>query len=263
MEIPIEIAAHLPGYAFAPVGIGESGAAVRRCTARNQPTRYLKVAPLDAKLRLDREDERLRWMHGRELFVPAVREYGCIDGYEYLLLDEIAGADASDLRWHGQSLDVATALGTGLARLHRTNVVDCPFDQRIARQIEEARAQVTAGHVREDEFDESRLGRSASEVLIDLLATIPADEDLVLVHGDFCLPNVILKEVSIGTIEVAGMVDCGRAGVADRYQDLALAIRSIDGNIGSEWVAPFLRAYGLDVVREDKVEFFMLLDEFF
>jgi aminoglycoside 3'-phosphotransferase-2 len=263
VEIPIEIAAHLPGYAFVPVGIGESGAAVWRCTARKLPTRYLKVAPLDAKMHLDREDERLRWMHGRELLVPAVREYGCIDGYEYLLLEEIRGANAADSQWRGQSLEVATALGTGLARLHRTNIVDCPFDERIARQIEDARVRVAAGRVREDELDESRIGRRADELLVDLLATVPADEDLVLVHGDFCLPNVILERVPSGAIEVMGLVDCGRAGMADRYQDIALAIRSIDGNIGGESVAPFLRAYGLDVVRQDKVEFFILLDEFF
>ena len=263
VEIPTEIAARLASYACAPIGIGESGATVWRCTAQHLPTLYLKVAPLAAELRLDREDERLRWMHERGLFVPAVREYGCIGGFEYLVLDEIAGVDASNAEWSGQSLEVVTAIGVALARLHRTSIDDCPFDQRVARQIEEARVHVAAGRVREHEFDERRLGRRASEILGDLLATVPPDEDLVLVHGDFCLPNVILSVVPGGGIEVAGLVDCGRAGVADRYQDLALAIRSIDGNIGSEWVAPFLRAYGLDIVREDKVEFFMLLDEFF
>ena len=263
MEIPTEIAARLAGYAFAPIGIGESGATVWRCAAEHLPTLYLKVAPHVAELGLDREHERLRWMHERDLFVPAVREYRCIGGFEYLLLDEIVGADASNAKWRGRSLEVVTALGAGLARLHRTNIDDCPFDQRVARQIEKARVQVAAGRVREDDFDVRRLGRRASEIFVDLLATVPPDEDLVLAHGDFCLPNVILKVVPGGGIAVAGLVDCGRAGVADRYQDLALAIRSIHGNVGREWLAPFLRAYGLDAVREDKVEFFMLLDEFF
>jgi aminoglycoside 3'-phosphotransferase-2 len=263
VEIPSEIAARLADYAFAPVGIGESGASVWRCTAQRMPTRYVKVAPLATEPSLEREDERLRWMHGRGLSVPAVVEYGCIDGFEFLFLDEIVGTNASDVVWRPKPLEVVTALGTGLARLHRTNIDDCPFDHRAARQIEEARATVAAGRVREDEFDESRKGRLAADVFRDLLVSIPADEDLVLVHGDYCLPNIILDAGSSGAIEMAGLVDCGRAGVADRYQDIALAIRSIGGNIGEEWVAPFLRAYGLDDVREDKVEFFTLLDEFF
>jgi aminoglycoside 3'-phosphotransferase-2 len=263
VEIPIRIAARLPGYVFAPVGIGESGASVWRCSAQHLPTLYLKVAPLAAEPSLDEEDERLRWMHEHALFVPAVREYGCIDGYEYLLTEGIGGANAADSHWHGRPLEVARALGHGLARLHRTDISDCPFDHRNERQIEEARGEVVAGRVREDEFDGKRLGRRAYEIFVDLLASVPADQDLVLVHGDFCLPNVILQEVANAGITVAGLVDCGRAGVADRYQDIALAIRSIDGNIGGECVAPFLETYGLDAVREDKIEFFMLLDEFF
>lgn len=263
MNLPNGISARLAGYEIAPVGIGESGASVWRCDAPWMPTLYLKVASLAAELSLDKEDERLRWMHERELFVPVVRDYGCIDDYEYLLLEEIGGVNAANSQWHDWPLEVVEALGFGLARLHRTSIGDCPFDQHIARQVEEARARVAAGRVREDEFDESRFGRTADEVFAHLVEMVPADEDLVLVHGDFCLPNVILKASSSSAIEIAGLVDCGRAGVADRYQDLALAVRSIDRNIGGEWVAPFLQAYGLHAVREDKVEFFMLLDEFF
>jgi aminoglycoside phosphotransferase len=263
MEIPSEIVGRLAGYVFAPVGLGESGAAVWRCTVKDLPARYLKIASLAVALHLDQEAERLRWMRDRGLFVPEVCEYGRVEGFEYLVLDEIPGVNASDPKWANRPLEVAIAIGKGLARLHRTNVDQCPFDHRVAWQIHAASVRVAAGRVDEHELDECRLGRRPSELLGELLSTIPSDEDLVLVHGDFCLPNIILRESPSGEVEVAGLIDCGRAGVADRYQDLALAMRSIDGNIGCEWVAPFLRAYGLADVREDKVAFFTLLDEFF
>ncbi len=55
----------------------------------------------------------------------------------------------------------------------------------------------------------------------------------------------------------------GAPEVADRYQDLALAARSIDYNFGAEWIAPFFDAYDISPVDQTKVSFYQLLDEFF
>ncbi len=51
--------------------------------------------------------------------------------------------------------------------------------------------------------------------------------------------------------------------MADRYQDLALAARSIAYNFGAEWIKPFLDAYGLTEIDPAKIAFYKLLDEFF
>jgi Aminoglycoside phosphotransferase len=40
----------------------------------------------------------------------------------------------------------------------------------------------------------------------------PLHEDLVLVHGDYCLPNILLSPID-GELQVTGLVDCGRAGI--------------------------------------------------
>lgn len=85
----------------------------------------------------------------------------------------------------------------------------------------------------------ARLGDE--EVLAGLLAVRPAEEDLVFTHGDPSLPNVIL-EASELTGFVTGFVDVGRAGVGDRYRDLALAARSLAYNWGEAWVPLFFEA---------------------
>jgi aminoglycoside phosphotransferase len=263
MDVTTTLTAALSDYAFEPIRLGESGASVWRCSMAGARTLYLKTAALVAELRLDEEAERLRWMKERDLPVPTVREYGRTDSAEYLLLDEVAGVAASDPTWRRFLPEVATALGEGLAQLHRTRIGDCPFDHRLARQVDEACRRVSTGRVREDDFDEERSGRSARDLLTELLTTMPECEDLVFSHGDFCLPNVVLDRVADGTVQIAGLVDCGRAGVADRYQDLALAARSITHNLGRGWAAPFFRAYGLPHPREERLRFYSLLDEFF
>jgi aminoglycoside 3'-phosphotransferase II len=264
MGPPAEVVSRLlPRHAFQSVTVGESGVGVWRCTTDGSSPVYLKVAPTSAGLELDQEADRLRWMKEHDLPVPGVRDYGRIGSAEFLLLDEVPGLAASDAHWTSSLPETIAALGAGLAHVHRTSTVDCPFDQRIARQIDAARHRVDAGLVREDDFDEIRAGRSATDLFAELLSSVPADEDLVFTHGDFCLPNIILDRGPKEEVQITGVVDCGRAGIADRHQDLALAVRSIIHNFGDVWVAPFLEAYGLPRPQEKKLRFYTLLDEFF
>ncbi len=103
-------------------------------------------------------------------------------------------------------------------------------------------------------------------MLDELEATLPdvedAIEDLVFTHGDYSLPNVIPNDD--GTrVALSGFVDCARAGVGDRYQDLALAARSIASSLGPEWVSLLFERYALTHIDERKLGFYTLLDEFF
>ena len=262
MDFPPELRLLLIGRDLAPVRIGESGAAVWQCTQPGHADWYLKAASRAVRIALDREAACMRWM--RSVGVPAPTVLDCCQAAEdeFLLTEAVAGAPASDSRWRDAATQVATALGQGLARLHSTDATTCPFDRRIARQLDEARARLAAGDVRQDDFDAARLGRDAGDLFAELLSLVPSREDLVLVHGDFCIPNVLLTQED-DALHVTGLVDCGRAGIGDRHQDLALAIRSLTYNFDADTIAPFLDAYGGPPIAPRVLEFFTILDEFF
>ncbi|MDF2799913.1 MAG: family aminoglycoside O-phosphotransferase, partial [Devosia sp.] len=58
------------------------------------------------------------------------------------------------------------------------------------------------------------------------------------------------------------MVDLARLGVADLWQDLAIACRSIQRNIGADHVASFLGSYGAEW-DETRYRYYNALDNLF
>jgi kanamycin kinase/aminoglycoside 3'-phosphotransferase-2 len=257
-SIPPELAVLVEGYTWSQIDTGCSAAHVYRLHADNRPGLYLKSASIAAGGHsLEPEHQRLEWLQGR-LPVPKVLGFTQSDGFRHLLLSEVTGTPAHTLS-HTDSIEsLVHLLAEGLRMIHALPADDCPFRHDIDAEIAVARERMMAGLVDEDDFDEARQGRSAGELFEELLNTIPSSEETVFSHGDYCMPNIIVDGDSI-----SGFIDMGRAGMGDRYRDLALAVRSIQFNYGREWVEPFLQEYGIDSVDWKKMEFFQLLDEFF
>ena len=244
------------GYEASPIAIGLSSAAVFRLEAGGRPPLILKCAVAFDDADLEDEAGRLRWFGGRAV-IPSPIACGATADTQYLLMSALPGRNAAELD-RANAATVVPQLATALRELHTLAVHDCPFDQRLDAQLERAGRAVAAGVVDTTDFDTERAGWTAVDVLAAVGQTRPAGEDLVLTHGDACLPNVMFDDHRF-----SGFVDMGRAGVADRYQDLALAARSIAFNFGEAWIDPFFIAYGLEQPDGAKLEFYRLLDELF
>jgi aminoglycoside 3'-phosphotransferase-2 len=236
--------------------IGESRADVFRLRPPEGGGLFVKSELAGPLSELPQEIARLRWMRQRGLPCPEVLEAATENGRHWLLMTAVAGRDlasATDLT-PAQAVQI---IAQALRRLHAVPWQECPFDHRPAQRVEHAQAQVQAGRVDESDFDDERLGRTAADVLAELLEHMPQEVDAVVAHGDACLPNLMVDGAAF-----SGFIDCGRLGVSDRYQDLALASRSITRNLGAQWVAPFFEAYGV-VPDAQRIRFYNLLDEFF
>ena len=190
--------------------------------------------------------------------MPKVLEFVEDERRSYLLMSALRGEDATRLAHAADLPGLVDLLAAGLHMLHAVPTANCPFDHRLEVELESARQALLDGRVDENDFDEVRVGRGAASLYEDLLRRRPSAEDLVLSHGDYSLPNVIVADG-----EVSGFVDLGAAGVGDRYRDLALAARSLSYNWGERWVPRLFKAYGLSEPDHKKLGYFELLDEFF
>ena len=75
--------------------------------------------------------------------------------------------------------------------------------------------------------------------------------------------TIVVTENIFHDNRFSGFVDCLRCGVADKYQDLAIASRNIESVFGREFSGLFFDAYGESRPDEEKLDYYRLLDEFF
>lgn len=256
-RLPVSVRSHLGGYEWRRDALGRSSACVFRLEAQGRPGLYLKVEEAGPFCELADEADRLVWLAGKGLDCPEVIALESDGERSFLLMTALPGADlvtAATLLPEERVEILASALSS----LHSLNIDACPFDHRLDKRLAAAEARMRAGLVDETDFDEKRLGKSAFFLFGELQRLRPESENLVVAHGDACLPNFMAAGGRFG-----GYVDCCRLGVADRYQDIALACHSIVYNFGEELVRPFLNAYGLSIIDPERIEYYQLLDEFF
>jgi aminoglycoside 3'-phosphotransferase II len=240
---------------FQLLASGLSEAAVFRVTAGGRPPRYLKMARGKAAAGLHQEIARTSWLARHDVRVPEILRVEDKAAETILLMEAVSGFAAHESPLAAP--DLVAALAKALAQLHALSVAECPFDESIAVRLSRASAAIAAGEVDPGAFDARNRGTDPADLLARLALNRPA-EDLVVVHGDATLSNIIVD--SAGKI---GFVDCGNAGRADRYTDLAVLYADISDHYGAEAAQRFSRIYDPAGWDAAKALFFADLYELF
>ena len=222
---------------------------------RDGKTRFLKVRDLHQHhYTLADERDRLTWLRDR-VSVPDVFEYGTERDTEWLLLAPLPGRDATDPELLADPSWIVPILGRGLRTFHdRLDPIECPFDFSNDVAIEHVRRRLEAGiYDANYDFHDEFKRYSPAEAVARLEALRPSTEDLVVCHGDYCFPNVLIADGHI-----TGFLDVGELGVADRWCDIAVGAWSTTWNVGPGWEDLFYDSYGIEPDPQ-RIEFYRLL----
>ena len=253
MQIPAQIARYVAGWHSELAW--ESGPLARtwRLTGPAGEQRYLKSAPADGEVPIRGEAVRLRWAGRNGLPVPGVVAACAAGQAEWLLTDALPGRNAVAGELLAALGALVPILAEGLRRFHQTPADQCPFPSGIAVALDQVRRRLRGGLITTADLHPEHAHLSPAAALDELERLRPDREDLVVCHGDYCLPNVLISGGA-----ASGFVDLGRLGVADRWLDIAVGSWSVTWNLGPGWEDLFFASYG--VARDDgRIAFYRLL----
>lgn len=225
---------------------------------------YLKTTETGRLADLRRERGALDWLTGK-LKVPRVLAFESDAEKAAILISEIEGITASDHvaaedADERRITDFVQKAAAAMRWIHSISIDDCPLDRRLDAKLGKAWENIQKNLVDAADFEDEHQGKTLTDIYEELQSERPEDEDLVFTHGDLCLPNIILNGG-----EVAGFIDLDCAGVADRYQDIALFERSLRHNcrVEIDFEAEFCPAYGIAQIDRRKLDYYRKLDELF
>ncbi len=233
--------------------IGCSSASIYHYTKYDQDY-YLKIEKINNEF--EHEQIIMQWLQ-EKLPVPKIIAQTKENGYDYLLMTKAKGEMSCSEHFLNKPEELVTLLAKGIKMLQEVNISDCPFECTLKKKLITAKERIELGQIDTSDWERDTPFNTPEE-LYEYLANNQHKEEMVFSHGDYCLPNIFLSDD-----KVSGFIDLGRSGIGDKWQDIALCVRSIKHNLKDDhYIDLFFEHLGIDA-NHDKVKYYILLDELF
>lgn len=195
---------------------------------------YLKKSAAGS---LKNEKTMTEFMHEKSM---ATKVLGYIsDDYDWLLTEKVQGEDCTHCEYLSNPNRLCDTLANILRELHETDYNGCPAGDRMKQYIDRAIGNYFSGT-----FDKSAVGKFGFNSAEEAYKVVERNKDFIksdtLIHGDYCLPNIILDNWKF-----SGFIDVDYCGVGDKHIDIFWVLWSLAYNLGTDkYHNRFLDAYG-------------------
>ena len=205
---------------------------------------YLKRGALGT---LSREAEMTSYFNSKGLGAE-VLFYGHNE-YDWMLSRAVRGEDCVFSRYLDDPKRLSSLIGEELRALHETDASDCPVKDRMGEYISLVEENYRTGNYDSSHFPDS-FGYSSADGAISVFQGGKGKlKNEVLIHGDYCLPNIMLDDWNF-----SGFIDVGNGGIGDRHVDLFWGAWTLGFNLGTDvYRDRFFDAYGRDKIDEEKL----------
>lgn len=203
---------------------------------------YLKRAP---KGSLGREAAMTSYFASKGLSATVLSYES--DEFDWLLTSRIAGEDCTHGTYLAEPERLCDLLAQRLRMLHETSFADCPVPRRTAEYLAFAAKNYGEGRGDLSLFEDVPPFKTVEEAWSLVSRYGGCLQENVLLHGDYCLPNILLEDWRF-----SGFIDVGNGGVGDRHIDLFWGLWTLRYNLRtSRFASRFLDAYGRENVEKD------------
>lgn len=177
---------------------------------------------------------------------------------DWLLTRQIPGEDCTHPSYLADPKRLCDTTATLLRQLHELDPSDCPVTDRNWVYQCTARAGFEAGAY-DPELFPAPWGFSCEQEAWEVAnAYGPFLKSEVLLHGDYCLPNILLRDWRF-----SGFIDLGGSGIGDRHIDIFWGVWTLFFNLKTTaFCNRFLDAYGRDRVQPELLRAVAALEVF-
>ena len=229
------------------------------------PDKVLKIQDICEEA--DNEIQAMQWLEG-QLSVPRIIAHENEGEKSYLLMTKAAGKMACDEHYMNDPERLASLLAQALKTLWQVDISDCPLDWSLDRKLKAAQYAVENNIADTENVEPDTYGENGFKNPKDLLGWLTAnrpEEEKVLSHGDFCLPNIYIEN------DKFTFIDLGKTGIADKWCDIALCYRSLKHNYSGKYGGKKYPGFHPDMLFDqlgivpdwEKIRYYILLDELF
>lgn len=198
---------------------------------------YLKHS---GKGMLEKESKMTEYFYSKG-FGAEVLNYISTDS-DWLLTAAVSGEDCVHKEYLMHPKRLCDTIAYELRKLHETDYTGCPVSDRTAEYLAGAEKNYRTGNYDKSHFPDSFGYPSAKEAYDVLVSEKDALQSKVLLHGDYCLPNIILNNWKL-----SGFIDVGSGGIGDRHIDIFWGVWTLWFNLKTnKYYQRFLDAYGRD-----------------
>lgn len=177
---------------------------------------------------------------------------------DYLVTERISGEDCIADKYLANPTKLCDTLAENLSFLHSIDFKDCPIKNHTERYLARAKANYLNGNYDKSMFPDSFGYRSAEDARRVIQANSKVLKCDTLLHGDYCLPNILLNDWKL-----SGFIDVGSGGVGDKHVDIFWAIWTLLFNLKTnKYSGRFIDAYGRDRINNDTLRLVAAIEVF-
>lgn len=245
LQIPYEIPAELEALVSkAEIYDSSCSPEARVYYIKSDKGYYLKKAKRGT---LTAEARMTEYFNSLRLSPPLV-SYVADSDNDWLLTEECHGEDLTCSTYLENPTRLCDSLAATLRTLHETDFSGCPVQDRMSSYFSTVQANYENGVFDLSLFSGSSFEFDSAKKAYDLFLGC---RDILcgktLLHGDYCLPNVIFDNWNF-----SGFIDLGNGGVGDRHVDVFWGLWTLNFNLKTDkYSERFLDCYGRQLVDKD------------